>query len=411
MPPTKQMIGRAAADTLGYIMGDIPGAVAADKFYQKMTNGRKRQRPITGSAPYAKKRKPARRIAKKAAPTRSDYYAGAKRTGKRVSVRRASVARIKPPMKRAIQKLFTSSKPHGFYSMSVFYRLWFGGDAGGGTTYDNKQKVDYLGNVFFPQQFMNAASILFRDRGQTVAPVPGYDPLFDFERNGFKLKVIYSKIKNVYRNNSNRAYKIKIFICRPKSRGVDNPLADWVSQLAEEERDTNNDYNGGNVLDNTITQWGLDPRSCQGWSAQWAAEVLEVLLQPGQTYEHVLVGPTNTMLDFNKFQINGVHSEAQKMVRYSFAIYHTDLVGSDTNGTVNGSVGYFAEDGALFKGEGIAVHQEHIFKIEMPEQTGFEVHGVAGGEQSLTKRRNAFARTMYGDVQVGAIVRVDDTKG
>lgn len=438
------MFGRAAADTLGYIAGNIPGAIGADILYQTMANGmrtpsrtpKKRARSqsrgrsakrgrTTRSVSFARSRSRSRvsRSRSRVSGGRAhsdDYHAPGFHKGKSVVAKRKPIVKLKPAMKNAIKKVMAGSDLQGRFTKKVISFLWFGGVAADGGNYNNKQRMDYLGvpTAFTPNDFLEAARILWKNGAQSPnSTPPNYDSAVDFGLTNFVPTVINSYCKIKMRNNSTRAYHIDLMIIRTKKRaaGLD-PRGDLIAQLDRREESKEIGNAGGNVFDETVEKLGLMPTDVDGWRANWQPETITIILQPGQTYEYFVQGPKMQEINYAKILNGDVIEQDQKWTRYFLVRFHTDLISSAGTGGTAGTPGYFAETSALtggvWDGRGICVDQTYHTHMKMPEQAGFQyVSTTAGTEQALTKRRNAWARVQYTQDPEGALVRIDDEAG
>jgi len=456
--PKNMDFGYPAAATLGFISGGVPGAVGAAEIfgaYRKYFPQNSTSMPPTRRGSVAKrvrerrgtftqsaarksiagtrtsvqtfKRSRSRSVSrarntvnKRASVTFDDYHAGGIRKGKTGGNKRQKVAKLKPDVKRAIKKLLMPGAITGRFHKKVVSRLWFGGTSSFGGSFDNKQKVEYLSVpfAFSPASIMEAASILWNNKPAPGSSIPVYDIATDFTKEGFRVGVIDSSCVVTLRNNSKRAYKMRLFNSQPKKCTDIEPLGDLSGQLAELDEGTNPQNSGGNVFSVNREKLGLHPNLVPGFTRNWQSEIVELILQPGQTYVWTVQGPRNLEVDFNKFLNGGNYIEQQKFMRYMWVIYHTDLISTIGSGGSEGQPGYFAEVGDInatqYDGHGVSVDQTFHYHMKMPEQAGFQFTTTAVGatqEQRLNKRRQALAYLDYIPGPVGAIVRVDDEAG
>jgi len=444
-PPKKEMAGRAAASTLGYIAGDIPGAIGANILYQKMTNGMrtpkrtpttKRTRSVSRgrsakksrarSVSFSRSRSRVSRSRSRVSGDRvhtDDYHALGTHKGKSVVKKAKKVVKLKPAMKNAIKKVFQTSDLQGRFTKKVISFLWFGGVSPGGVygtgNYNNKQRMDYLqvSTAFTPLAFMEAARILWKNAPQAAGSTPVADATYDFALTNFRPTVINSYVKIKIRNNSTRAYHVDLMIIRTKKRAAGlEPRGDLEAQLAARAEASEAGNAGGNVFSDNLEKLGLMPTDVDGWRANWQPEVVTVMLQPGQTYEYFVQGPRMEEMNYAKLLNGDIIEEDQKTTRWFLVRYYTDLISSGGSGSTAGTPGYFAETSALtggvWDGRGLCVDQTFHVHMKMPENVGFQYGSTTSGtEQELNKRRNAFARIQYTSDPVGSLVRIDDEAG
>jgi len=454
----KYWAGRAAADTLGYVVGNTYGAVGADILYQTMTDGmqtppatgrgRKRARSAGSGSSRARSVSRGRRTTRSVPATRSrstsvsrvrgrrrpagasghgadDYFAGGVVRGKVPKRKRVKIVKLKPAMKRAIKNVMRPGEMTGKYEKKVVSTLWFGGVSPGGIygtgNYDNKQKFEYLGvpTAFEHQYFLEAARILWKNADVPSSSVPAnYNSAVDYELLNFKPTIIKSHVNITIRNNSKRTYHLELFIVAPKkpNRGIE-PRGELESILLTNAEAAQKNNSGGNVYSLNYETLGLHPGRVKNWHANWSYETATVILQPGQTYRYACMGPKNQELDYGKMQTGTNFYTDWKHTRYFLVRYYTDLITSAGNAGAAGTPGYFAERGSsgnenLFDGHGLAVDQTFYCHMKMPEQVGFQYESVfTTGEQSLNKRRDAFAYVNFVGGPVGSIIRVDDEAG
>lgn len=447
---SRRIIGTAAAATLGYIVGDIPGAVGAGKLFQNLSQTMpkhglptpRRSRSTTrrrrgSSVSPTLTSTPVRRVSRSASMGRSrsssrapgkhvrisgvvsdDYHAVGTHSGKRTRNKRLKVAKLKPAMKRAIKMVMTPNDVTGRYTKKVVSKLFYGGNGvypiGSPASIINKQKVEYLdvAHAFQPVHFFEAAGILWHNKVPGPDSEPVYEVATDFIKENFTMTVLDSWCKVKFRNNSERAFHMKFWIAAPKKVTNLEPLGDIEAQLTQQSESNVSTAAGlvdagSNVLSVNREKIGLDFRLIPGFNKNWGCEVVDFLLQPGQTYEHTIAGPKLLELDYQKLLNGGTYIEQQKWSRYMFVTYYTDLIADS-----NGNVGYFPQVGASFAGKGVLVDQTFGYHMKMPEQAGFQYAGTtAGTQQKLNKRRHAYAYADYITGQTGTAIRVDDEAG
>jgi len=439
MAKWKYWLGRAAADTLGYVAGNTYGAVGADILYQTMAkNGKPLSPPITPRKPaHLRGRRTSkdfknhqdryravgykgklRRTSKRRGGD-DDYYASGKHRGKNHRPKRAKVAKLRPAVKRAIKQMLSPSDITGRMRKKVVSRLWFGGTNDFATgNYDNKQKVEYLSVpfAFTPASFMEAASILWHNLDAPSSSTPSAPTNSNFHEETFKMTVIDSSVDVTFRNNSKRTYIMKLYIIQPKKVAALEPKGDLLAQLEEQKEDTVVGLGiGQNVYSVNYEKLGLAPEHIPGWNKNWSYECVHITLQPGQTYVYRIQGPKWMEVDYMKFLNGGVYIEQQKFMRYMMCVYHTDLISTTGAGSTEGTQGYFCERGDInplqYDGHGVLVDQTFHYHLKMPEQTGFQYGAGTVGQQKLNKRRYAYAYLDYIPGAEGTIIRVDDEAG
>lgn len=438
----KRVAGRIAADTLGYIGGNLYGAAAADILYQKMTNGTptprgKRKASNTPSGGIIKKRvvrgsarsgriprtvKFPNSIRRSLAPA-NDNVVHSTRRGKPVSSagRRKPVAHLKPAVREAVKRIVRGTEIRGTYVKTVGGYHWFGGNTNstgvGGApvvvSYDNNQKVEYIpvADPFSPYCFIDAASILWNNK--TPSSDGQASTTGNFSVSSTQVYVRDSYCTVTFKSNSKRAYHYKLLICAPRRSDVTlDPRGDWDIQLNNEREASTNAPNdaGANVLTNYIHTLNAMPFHCASFKKNWNVETISFVLQPGQVYVHRIQGPKAKLLDYAKYWHGDVFQVCQKnTTRFGLAVYHGDMVATST-----GAFGYFEEIGDasadVFDGKGVLITQKITMDLTMPEQTGFKYNAAVtpGSVQLNTQRRYAYANTVFMSNRAGTVVRVDD---
>lgn len=414
----KETAGRVAADTLGYIAGNTPGAIAADIFYQKMYGKRKRTSVSNGTAKKRRINRVRRRVStvgKNSVRDNSGNTAIGRRVGKPVAAsKRTKVARLRTPVRAAIKKMIAGYDIKGTYRKVLGSFHWYGGVPSYGVTFDNKQKVEYtrLAEPFGPDNIIDAASILWNNKTPDASGLPANSLPDSYEPRALKLHVRNAYMKTTFKNNSKRAYHYKIYTCRPKRADVNfDPRGDWDVQLQANVETIIPTDAGSNVLSHNLEELGVTPKILPGWNSNWKCDVVTVVLQPGQTYTHYMQGPKDMEMDFAKFYQGGDYQKVQKFSAFLLCVYYGDLVGTSA-----GAVGHYEEIGDTadntYDGLGVLVRQEVVYNLSMPELAGFKgTGGVAGAGVSVrnTQRRYAYASKFFMDPRgSGTVRRIDD---
>lgn len=279
--------GSASAATVGYILGDVPGAYIGYKAfnalkktypmkYQKKKISRELHQPYhhTGSK-YKKKHAPLKKRKYKKYPVKQIKHAktlrhpGVKKLKKR-SLKQRGHKRVKISKKfrLKVKKIVAGMKPRGFTIHTVFdyENVQVGlnqqtvtpmptqlGNIGfyiDGTGYHSEA---VLGLLFTPTWFLQQASILWNNygapnysggtwvNGQLANPVGGNM----LPWRGTKVPVVKSWARYCIKNNTTRLAYVKVYNCKPKFRG---PLV------------LNNNKTGGQPQD-AYSDWILASRS------------------------------------------------------------------------------------------------------------------------------------------------------
>lgn len=269
---------------------------------------------------------------------------------------------------------------------------------------NDKQYVVTLGlggisNHFTPDEVMQCASVLFNSRTPTLVPPNGNVPgVKEFDFRNFNVSVIKSFATYRFANRTQRTLTVKMYISYPKNNAAPAMQTQWTQGLAE-------DSTGGlNIQGIAATQLFLDPRKTGSVRENFKLDMVEFVLDPGQTAFHTIQGPKAFMYDFKKFwQLNTYNNVRRNLTPDVTLVITTDLCGS------NVAFGAGRPGGSAAVGVGLLVELEKYYKIAMPEQTGFVYPVVVvGAPQPLTLRKSPYVMLNYSDTKEGTAVRIDE---
>lgn len=438
--------GLASAATLGYIHGDIKGAVRWAKTYQKMhgsTTSSKR-RKVTMSAgtqrrgrsrsftptPATKRNRSVSVSSRRSsllssAPSRaSDRSLGSRastvakaRTKKKVvkfhHPKSALKVKVNKKFQKKVLKVLEEKEPHGYgqelyLNVLPFTNLLTKNLQEAQPIYANQ--VDGLFGQFFSYtQILHAAATLWNKAGTANLAIQNYLDANMFNAQNFKVEVVKQWVSVKYRNNSQRTFTVNIYASQRKSKTVNgvNMLDDWKGAL------TNDAGCGVNVTTTTYNQIYNTPYLCKAVTDNWKIETTKVVLAPGEEYVYTVAGPSK-MYDFRKNWINAVWCNGDRDIIDLSHVAYTDLVGTST-----GDIGRVSEKSNTI-GYGLIYETNLYYKLSMPEQAGIswnpaapvttdtQVLPAAGGNTKLGNRRDAYYFfTNPGTVSTGTVVRID----
>lgn len=384
--------GRVSAATIGYIVGNVPGAISGYYLGKKVTQNNRNMAPIkkrkrSGSTPYVTTKK--RLLVKRrySAPVYKPNMEASKVRGAPKRPRRKSV-KVTSSFKRKVQKVLDSYKIKGnWMEIQTGLRRFVNSD-------DNIQISTELGDNFSYPLVLDAASVLWNGKTPTLDKAVTNAKNFPVRTTKIYVEDAYTVY--TFRNNSRRTYHMKIFSCKSKDLTLSvTALGAWVNTMAAEAV-----VDGSNVALNTPSTLYADPRYYPNWNALWSAQVTTVVLEPGQSYVYRLQGPQKKLFDFPKYQQAGYVATGQKDFRNCFFTCYPDLVTTNT-----GSAGrYIDNDPGEDISSGIVYETKRVYKLCMPEQTGMD--NPANIVNNMRKYTTGIQNWTLG--QTGTVRRIDD---
>lgn len=432
-------LGGVAGGTLGYIYGNGPGAVAGYMYgKQHGETYLKKMAPLFSREPPTPKKTPVKRRASISSSSSASKRSRRSSTGSRrssvMSLGSASQPRsvIRPGVKKASKKArkrVSFKKPSGKkLKVSKTFKLKVekvnAGDSYKGflqnTSYGSSQfsitdgqccfefgAEGTNGYYFSPAQILNAASILWNGKSVPVVnPAPNIADAGNFNPTTFKCFIKKTWATTVFKNNSQRRIYMKIY--HSKSHSDQNqiaPLDDWIQSLSFLTVAAPSVTFSSNPLSTTPFTLHADPRSVDQWKRQWSTECTKVVLEPGQTYDDVISGPSNVMMDLAKFYVSSIYTQINKQCRFSMVAWHYDVCGS-----LLGGAGRIAPASGETGVPGLVWETNAYYNLELPSVAGFVTPIAAAPPttaQPLTERRTSYSVYNYGSGAVGAAVDVN----
>lgn len=259
-----EFVAGVSGGTLGYIVGDIPGAIAGYRLGKKLTQNMKRRGVVKKYTKRMKRRKvshtlPGRRITKH---VRKIKIRNVKASGRTPAIHRkkhlktkfrSQRLKITKKFRKKVKHIILGNRPIGFVKVQTYENTnpqpALNGQAVDGFSGIGVQDYSYTGggqitptlsSVFFsPSQFIEAASFMWNGVG-----LPSVSSVWNasvgntnnrFMQYGQKIPVVKSWLKMCFKNNTTRVLDVKLYIAKPKFVGNMyndlNPSAQPVADL------------------------------------------------------------------------------------------------------------------------------------------------------------------------------------
>jgi len=293
---------------------------------------------------------------------------------------------------------------------------------------------DYSKWCFDPENWGHLIGVMFSKKvySQTSQPwttmelgtgaLAGTANSFNNSMN-LKVHIINSFEKRIIKNNTARTLSISVYVCSPKKTdfkadtnvpaigapgavvatpsGMVDPVNHWANCLFDEFR------NGVNINDVKYSLLYEIPTRCEAWRKSWDYELVKVVLEPGQTYEHFIQGPQHFDLNYASLFQNGAYLGIQKFMRYCFYIVHLDLLGM-TGGPYTGRPA--PQFNQSESGFGLKCERVKYVDFKMPELSGFLAPALypAGSAVQLGYRKNTWFHQVNSVVLGTNIIKEDE---
>lgn len=409
-------VGAAAAGTLGYIAGDLPGAYAAYKIYnnfaRKKSYPNSMKRKFTPNAPGSRKKttgkwlrskRPSKwaRIVDKnhfVRPVTSSLYKRKPVLGKYVlkpklskqmgrtsnvstGLRKKTIQHFHHPkgakkvyvsraLRKKVSKVIEGKDPKGFAQYVNSGRLV-------PPATDNAQSaalitgcnVDGVTTFFSPTQINNVASSLWNHKTITYTPV--YNDNENFPYATTKIKVLKQWVTVKFRNNTQRNCYLILYACENKvKRAATSFVTEWTASMTEENTATIN-------VNNTspLTMYATPYMSKQLMN-NWSVETTRVYLKPGEEYVYTLQGPSK-LYDFRKYFTAGAEQTMPRGVMQLAYSMREDILGDNA-----GAFGRLISP--IVNGYGCFYEVNEYFKLEIPQQAGIQWLTASSGASSTS---------------------------
>lgn len=442
---TRNYLGEAAGATLGFIAGDVPGAVIGQRIAQRL---------FTKEINMKRKAAPENEQAMRAAMTKY----GSKNIK---SIRgRQSKVKVSSGLKAKIKKVIEEKKAPGTYIKTTQGTIGSCISSVAGTVFNATvngvinqigvipmysdtaslggqqccwwQVLSPYGNAnntqngwdlsfFTPAKIMDAASILWnrkpmdQDPYQTGGNFTTQTSALGVPQNNYRSNIF---IKNSYvtfefKNNGQRTMKLHIRHCVPKTKFVaTSPLQSFQSGVFNDGTTSGNQggplipYAGsaGDSFAHYMNDIDLPWSFVDNFNRNWKYETVKILIAPGETCKHSVKGPKNMNVNFNDLYKDGTYNFYTFYKKTSMAVVigvEPDLVfATSTGGRFDYTgrwVDFLSNTDPKIKNP-ISVEIKEHFDLSMPEVSGFITQSaVAGGTQPLNLRTKKYASYKYGD--------------
>lgn len=247
----------------------------------------------------------------------------------------------------------------------------------------NSQQTLDDAQTFTPLDFADAADVLFNRAAALEVPTAvGLDWQNVYIR---KDRILNSWCTHEAKNVSQRTYTLKMYVCKPRTKTPtnnqpDDAFADWVIGLQVANGA------GTNPINNTPNTLYSVPTDSPQFAQLWKAECTTVVLQPGQSHTFFVQGPSDYVLDYSKYVNRSILGGPDYIApwgpftRNIFFVAYADL----TTSTLAGS-GRMISGGAGVGG--IVFEKKLFFSMACPESAGFIYPVVVAGlNQQLTNK-------------------------
>jgi len=193
--------------------------------------------------------------------------------------------------------------------------------------------------------------------------------------------------------------------------------------MTQWERALANEHGAGVVLDSSAERVNIDnalvttlyniPQYCKTMMRSWKFEKHAIVLDPGQTYDHFVQGPSNVTYDFGKFwaieqgsDSKTIYNLQPKFTRQIMCVARLDLVSSSS---AHGRLGL--DDNV--SGTLIAEYKNYI-RVQCPESTGGNVKVAAlntSTPMQLDYKRDSFCIKNWDTTTASPSIRFEEQTG
>lgn len=426
MKKIKQYAAGAAGGMLGFIVDNVPGAIA----------GFNTAYGLAGKDSIFDKKKVMGKFEKPKLKNESALSTRLVMCAKKGKIKGNLKKKVKvsKSLRKKIGKVLEQKKIHGTWtqlSYGYIIRPVAGTQFVGVPTQALKDFSEYWN--FTPEDFLHIASVLFNGKADDQY-IRGIDNSANLgiqntgEANPFfkgakgcnaKFHVQNSYVDYLLKNNTQNSVKVLAYTFAIKSQtfqstsllkpdgtyqttqlqGMPAPDNVWVNSLATQT--------GFNVTGATVDAVGMRPENDPKMKQLYKHEVCEMNIEPGQSISFRVQGPSDQELDYSKFYHQGAFQSLQKFSRGTMFIVYNEL--SQGKGDVDFSkVGRYkyieTQTSALL------VEKKMFCKISVPESTGLKVEnvGTAVNSLELNYRQNTFGHRVYLGAAPALVTRVDE---
>jgi len=442
-----EYVGSAAGGTLGFIVGNIPGAYIGSKAGYNLSKNKqmaviknKRPREEQVAKTYKKTTKGGKKLGKVYGPRSKISNVNANVVGqsarqavhKRVKdgIKEKKRKKVKVPklLKKQILQVFDKKDVYG--TMNV---IMHGSVADLNTNRYIDQKVFPLplpriadnkqaGLLFDPYYWQFVAARLFNNR-PAEQPTTGawgnivtesgtdWENFNQLTSDGGALKLTVQKAYAVIKmkNNTSRTMYLRMYVSAPKYQRISgtmndadgHAINDWKRALAAEgglafnagtsaTADATQAMKvnvGGYVTVNTMY---AKPTDVQTFNRLWKTDCYTIVLEPGQVHNHTIQGD-EIELDYSKMFVKSQSSSSgltfadlQKFSRCVYFTGVTEMAYDSAVGGVRAQNNQVGPTGSTYQAQYLLFETEIHAKIKMPEITGGSAPAIAAsGSKTL----------------------------
>ena len=321
------------------------------------------------------------------------------RKNKRVSIKRAPRVTVSKRFKAQVNKALEPQMNFGQYTETVT------GGHNFPVPFGNRQITNQLApsigagggfSIFSPLDILDNASVLFNNQPGSQTKAAATLQVTDFNTLALDPRRATINVKQqtysvVIRNNSNRTWIIQLYEVSPKKAmnhcTDSSALQQWTNCLLNESVQQDSTTKRINMEGTTPNTMYASPYDSKLFMKDWNVEKHDIILDPGQVYDHVMNGPVGEY-DFSKFWRQDGSGAADEFLnvqpRFTRELFYTarlDLV-ADASGNI-GRWGYEAAN------KGLAYEFKKYTKLTCP--------ATAGGVLTETGTTTAFKMTQQRD--------------
>lgn len=314
---------------------------------------------------------------------------------------------------------------------SNFSCQWWGCGASAGNSVGlilDNPIYNYKNWIYFtPKQLLDAASQLFNQKpvspnymansGDFVTTgTPGGAQATTFKQQGFKLDVENSYVTYELRNNGARPVIVDFYHCVPKIKwSFQTPLSDFWDAANTQINSIRTPITHGTRLyvpavvessttdANSVPYYALcggmiEPNQLPAFAEKWRYTKVSVLMQPGEICTHVIQGPKNYVMDFNKlyqgdddytnYLLKDTTVCVMAKVRTDMMYATAGVVPNANDATTNGQGSFTLNNKLNTMTQPITIQTTKTIKLRMPEITGGTIHteGEVDDQMQLNSR-------------------------
>jgi len=280
--------------------------------------------------------------------------------------------------------------------------------------------MEYGNYLFSPFAIVQACKTIFQDQPLTqtigVTLPYGIGNEAGARGTGFSCTVINSYFKVNMMNNTARTFIVDVYDCEPKVRGtildstfltdgvvvasqnvLRKPLAQWAQRVNDQQN--MGQLNGAYLT----TDYNNNPLEINGMKSEWNYNMKRIIIGPGQKENFFIQGPKNMEYHWGKSWKNGQFQDIDKWCKAPFIILRCENYTSKLDNNQHGIPAYTIDNVEGNVDPLLEFTGELCYKIQMPEQTGFNGATGAGlGIAALNQRRgNILRKYSFYDAAVG----------